>query len=254
MRIYETPAGSRRIAGASPARRVGHRCVPTRAPRALVLLLGGLWACGGGGAAAGPPDPTIDAEQAALVVERSTRLERPTRLVFEWSIRESGVRLRGRGVARVEPPYRARLDLFTGSGETVVRAALVGDELRLPVNAPPGLIPSAPLLWASLGVFRAGTRLSVLGARELGDDELLIQLRDPNGGELHYRVRDRRILEVERVREGHVVERIEVQPGEGSFPRETRYRNMAEFRELRVTLESMDHVESYPPDIWDLGR
>lgn len=255
MLIYETPVGRRPAAGASPARRKLCRCASAPPARALpIFLLVGAVGCGGGRGTPGPPIPTIDAEQAALVVERATRLDRPARLIFEWNIRESGMRLRGRGVARVEPPYRARLDLFTGSGETVVRAALVGDDLRIPVDAPPGIIPPAPLLWASLGVFRAGARLSVLGARELDDGQLLIRLRDPSGGELRYRVRDRRILEVERVRDGHVVERVEVEPGDGPFPREARYRNLADFRELNVRLEGMDYVESYPPDIWNPSR
>lgn len=250
--MHQTPADSRPVSGAPPDRGEGHRYGPVGSAPSFVIALAALWACGGSTAPVGAPDPSIDAEQAALVLERTTRLERPARLVFEWDIRESGMRLRGRGVARVEPPYRARLDLFTGSGETVVRAALVGDDLRLPAEAPPGLIPPAPLLWASLGVFRAGSRLSVLGAREL-DDDLLIRLRDPAGGELRYRVRDRTILRAERIRDGHVVERVEVEPGEGPFPREARYRNLAEFRELNVTLESIDYVESYPPDIWTLG-
>lgn len=256
MPIYETPADQRPAAGAPPVSREGRRCAPPFPARALLLLLlpGVVVACGGRGAGSAPPDPSIDAEQVALNLERTTRLERPARLVFEWNIRESGMRLQGRGVARVEPPYRARLDLFTGSGETVVRAALVGDELRLPVDAPPGLIPPAPLLWASLGVFRAGARLSVLGARELDDGVFLIRLRHPEGGELRYRVRDRAILDAERVRDGHVVERVEVEPGDGPFPREARYRNLADFRELTVRLEEMDFVESYPPDIWDPGR
>lgn len=256
MPIYETPDDRRSVAGVPPVRREGRPCAFPSPARALLWLLlpGAAAACGGGGATSASPDPSIDAEQAALTVERTTRLERPARLVFEWNIREQGMRLRGRGVARVEPQYKARLDLFTGSGETVVRAALVGDELRLPVDAPPGLIPPAPLLWASLGVFRAGTRLSVLGARELDGDQLLILLRHPDGGELRYRVRNRTILEVERVRDGHVVERVEVEPGDGPFPREARYRNLADFRELTVTLEEMAYVESYPSDIWTLGR
>ena len=110
-----------------------------------------------------PPEPpssgssqALDYYRRALLVEASTRLETPVRLIFDWSVREPGLRSGGRGVARLEPPYRARLDLFTGRGETVLRAALVGDDLRLPEGASGELVPPPALFWSSLGIFRPG--------------------------------------------------------------------------------------------------
>ncbi|MYH49667.1 MAG: hypothetical protein F4151_09125, partial [Gammaproteobacteria bacterium] len=103
---------------------------------------------------AGPP--ALDYHRHALLVEARTQLTTPVRLIFDWNVREPGLRSGGRGVARLEPPYRARLDLFTGRGETVLRAALVGDDLRIPEGASDELVPPPALFWSSLGIFRPG--------------------------------------------------------------------------------------------------
>ena len=43
---------------------------------------------------------------------RATAPSAPLHILFDWTAREPDARFTGRGVARVEPPYRARLDLF----------------------------------------------------------------------------------------------------------------------------------------------
>lgn len=188
--------------------------------------------------------------------ERATRLGAPYQLVFDWRLNESGRRVNGRGVARIAPPYRARLDLFTENGETAAIAALVGDEVRPGPGTEEGLIPPAPLLWAALGVLHPGSRAELLGAGAGAGDEIVLRYRLPGGTELRYRVVDRSVRGAELVREGDVVERVRVDRAEerGRFPGGARYRQLAAFRELAVTLESVDRVEPYPAEIWHPSR
>lgn len=211
-----------------------------------------------GGAACGTPRPVVlapaevDADQLAFALEERTALRDPIRVVFAWSLNESGVRVSGRGVARIEPPYKARLDLFMGNGETVIRAALVDGELRLPPGAPEGILPPADLMWGVLGVFRPQGGTELLGADRLADGDLQLRYRYANGQELHFQVADGQVRSLQLAQGSHVVQRVELDLEEGSrYPVEATYRNLAAFRELKLTRESLERVESYPPDIWD---
>jgi len=196
------------------------------------------------------PDP----EQVALALEDKTSLREPVRIVFDWQLNEAGMRVKGRGVARIEPPYKARLDLFLGSGETVIRAALVEGDLRLPPGAPEGILPPADLMWGVLGVFRPLVGTELLGADRLEDGALRLRYRYANARELYFRVEDGRVRSVETLQGGHPVERVELGLEEGSrYPAEATYRNLAAFRELKLTRQSVERVESYPPDIWDIA-
>ena len=208
------------------------------------------------GACASSPPPKlapVDAESLALRLEVRGQLDEPTRIMFEWSLADRDARFGGRGVARVEPPYRARLDLFLSNGETVVRAALVGDDLRLPVGAPEGLVPPAELLWGALGVFRPSREAALQGGTALPDGRVLLSYRYPEGVEVRYFVRGGQVRTVERLRQGQVVERLAVGSlGEDRYPVEATYRNLGAFRELTLTRQTVEPVEAYPPDIWEV--
>ncbi len=219
----------------------------------LLLALGLLASCA---PPAPPPGPTIDARQIGLLQEESTKLERPFRVLFDWRISEQGARFQGQGVARMEPPYRARLDLFLGNGELIVAAALVDDDLRLPVAAPEGIIPPAPLLWATLGVLRPGRLSSLLGGEAIDSTRIRLRYRIPQGGEVHYVFQEGVLERGELLRGGRVEETLALDRAvEGSnLPAVAVYRNLPAFRELEVTVERIDHVESYPPDTWTFRR
>ena len=196
--------------------------------------------------------PALDAEQMALALEDHTSLDEPIRIVFGWELNESGIRVRGRGVARVEPPYKARLDLFLGNGEAVIKAALVNGQLRLPPGAPRNILPPPDLMWGTLGVFRPKLSAEMLGGDRLEGDALRLRYRYADGTELHYTTENGVLKRLELVEDGHVVQRVEVELEEGSrYPVEAIYRNLAAFRELKITRESFERVEPYPPDIWD---
>jgi hypothetical protein len=197
-----------------------------------------------GGCATPPPPvvrPAVDAEQVALALEERTALRDPIRVVFSWQLNEAGVRVKGRGVARIEPPYKARLDLFLDNGETVVRAALVDGDLRLPPGAPTNILPPPDLMWGVLGVFRPGRATDLVGGDHLADGGVRLRYRYGDGKELDFNVVD-----------GHVAERVEVGMGASDrYPEEATYRNLSAFRELKLSRESLERVEPYPPDIWN---
>jgi hypothetical protein len=196
----------------------------------------------------------LDANQVANAARRGNALTEPVRVMFGWSLTEPDVRLSGRGVLRMAPPYRARLDLFTGSGEGVVSAALVDDGMRLPPGVAAEFLPPPALFWAAVGVFRPGATALVVDAKGDPDSEIQLRYRPPGGGELHFRLEGNVLTGVELLRGGQVVERVEADPDvEGGFPRETVYRHMGEFRELKFELESVDRVEDYPEGIWTPG-
>ncbi len=215
----------------------------------LVLLLAPL------GCARSAPEPTrppMDAGQVAISAERASTLDGPYRLVFEWTLNEPGTRISGRGVARVEPPSRARLDLFMSNGERVAAAALVRDELTTPRGMRTTL-PPAPLLWGALGVFRPGDQTGLRGGSWQSNGGA--ELRYVSGGneELRYRLRNNRIERMEVLRGNRAREEVRLVRVDGErFPREATYRDLEQVRELRITLETVEHVESYPSDIWNL--
>ncbi|MDE2762439.1 MAG: hypothetical protein OXQ94_04755 [Gemmatimonadota bacterium] len=217
-----------------------------------VLLTGFAGACSGR-----PPPvalPPQDLDAAIRLAERDSRIARATQLTFTWRAREPDFRHDGLGVARVEPD-RARLDLFLDNGEVAAIAALVGDELRVPEALPLELVPPPALLWAAFGVFRPGNGAQVLDGGRAGGG-LEVRLRLPGGDSVRYRLREHGVAEAALLDGGAVVERVRVSaPGEGSaYPSEATYRNLREYRELKLRLESFEHVEPFPPYIWDPGR
>src|SRR5699024_1830953 len=127
------------------------------------------------------------APQMSRALERATAVSTATRVVFEWALNEPDLRVRGRGVARLEGD-RARLDLFTGNGETILSAALVQDELRLPERFRSATVPPPPLFWAAMGVFRPGRGAVLRGGEwsEGSDVHLLYSL--PGTREIRYRL------------------------------------------------------------------
>lgn len=196
-----------------------------------------------------PPAPRVDVYQAALAAELATRLDEPTRILFDWTLQDRDLRASGRGVARIEPPYRARLDLFLENGESVAQAALVDDDLRIPEWVPEGLIPPAPLLWASLGVFRPGAAARYVGGRPEGEGvaasyELGLDAR------LRFELVNRVVRNAEIARSGRTVETLRLQGRHGRFPQEATYRNLGAFRELTVAVDSVEAVDGFPEDIW----
>jgi hypothetical protein len=193
-----------------------------------------------------------DPEGTATRLQSETRLEGPLQIAFAWQLNESGQRVRGRGVARVEPPYRARLDLFLDNGETVISAGLVDDDLRLPRGAPDDVLPPADLMWGVLGVFRPPADTRLLGAERLEGDGTRLRYGYADGTEIYYEVVGGSVQTLEMIQGGRVMQRVSLEPDAGDrYPVEATYRHMGEFRELRLERQSLRVAEPFDPDIWD---
>ncbi|TVP53724.1 MAG: hypothetical protein EA351_14650 [Gemmatimonadales bacterium] len=222
---------------------------PVLAP--VLIIFGALLsACASAPAEEAPP---VDAGQLGQQAEQASVLDGSYRLVFQWTLNEPGVRISGRGVARVEGPYRARLDLFTSNGERIAAAALVGDDLRIPAGMP-NIIPMSSMLWASLGVFRPGPGMAPAGATLDGPERSQIRYRVAGGGELRADLLRRKLEHMEMRGADGVRQEVRLSlPAGERFPREAVYRHHGDVRELRMTLEQVEHVETYPSDVWNPG-
>lgn len=215
-------------------------------PLAVLLLAG----CSAGRAAS--MGPITDPGPVAESLRGRTHLEAPTRIDFRWELNEQGARVSGVGVARVEPPFRARLDLFLDNNESVISAALVDDDLRLPTGAPDDVLPPVELMWGTLGVFRpfAGTRL-VRGER-LADDGERLRYEHADGRALDFETRQGTLGAVELLQGETLVEwvRLEME-SDDRYPMKATYRNLVDFRELEITRTSVRTSEPFDPAIWD---
>jgi len=175
----------------------------------------------------------------------------PVQIMFDFRLKEADLRFSGQGVARVEPPYRVRIDLFSNGGESLFRAALVGSDLRVPPGVPIDLAPPPALLWAALGVFRPDETLTLLGGRPLENGGVSAWYSGTEGEDLRFRFDGQHLTRGEIRRDGHLIEEVDLElDRETNKVRETVYRNRALFVELTFSLKSEENVESFPPHIW----
>lgn len=194
----------------------------------------------------GPPRPDL-----ARQLEKATALDRPLRVEFHWTAQEGDARFRGEGVARLQPPYLARLDLFGPRGEGYLSAAVDGAELTLPRGADAGLLPPVALLWTLFGVFLEPERFTLQATDHDGVTELGY-LSDSESLRFSFRGDTLRFAE-RMVGRGHR-ETVEI-TATGTFgrPEAVLYRDWSAFRELSIEVVDIDEVAPFPSDIWTLG-
>ena len=217
----------------------------------LLLVAGG---CGVAEETLEPIPPGLSLDSVAENALRTTMPESPVQITFDFRLKEADLRFAGRGVARVEPPYRVRIDLFSTQGEGLFRAALVGSDLRVPPGVPLDLAPPPALLWAALGVFRPDAGLELRGGRRDGDQTVSLRYGGAGGEDLRFRLADGLLLRAEIHEDGHLIEEVDLELDDSSQRvAETVYRNRALFVELTFTLKSEETVDSFPPEIWYPG-
>ena len=206
-------------------------------------------ACGGRNPATAPTPIDTTLVPAAI---SNTQLKSRLRVIFDWSLQDRDARFSGEGVTRLEPPYRARLDLFGPRGEGYLSAALVDFELRMPPGASVELLPPPALFWAVLGVFRAPPNAELVSTRV---DSTQTELRYRAGQETwSFALRDDRLQRVERQGPGQGRQTVEIQGyDERGLPKRVVYRDWPAFRELTLTLTQVYDVDSFPDDIWRPG-
>lgn len=192
---------------------------------------------------------TVDPAAAEQAI-RVTTPRAPLRAIFRWRVLDGEARFSGEGAARIEPPYRARLDLFGAHGEGYLSAALVETELRLPGTAD-AVLPPAAMIWSVLGVVRPPEAAVLQGTRQRGTVlELYYTTED---GRLRYTMDGERLRSAEWRRGGGRMV-VELEGGMRGLPETASYRDWANNTELHIELESVEEVEPYPPEIWTPGR
>jgi hypothetical protein len=166
----------------------------------------------------------------------------PQKVSFKWELDQGPIVARGDGVARLEAPDHARVDLFLGGGFGAAAAAvLVGDSLLVP----PGsngrdLVPPAPLLWAALGRLALPAVSDTL-IRVSGDT-----LRASLGNPVQWRVTAVRsqLTRVERISGDRIVEWVDRIPG-----KKIRY-ELSGRRSLVLNIEIQQPVPPFDASIW----
>lgn len=198
------------------------------------------------------PTGEVDAT-LAQEAERSTVPPRPLHIVFSWSLQEREARFSGDGAARFAPPDRARLDLFGPRGETVLAAALVDFELRLPPGVQNALLPPPALLWSALGIFRAPEGATLVATERDGDRHTLVY--EAGSERWRFALRAGRLHSVEWTGPGQGRRTIELgDAGSHGVPAAATYRDWPAFTELRLTLKEANEVDGFPPETWTPGR
>lgn len=228
--------------------------VRRRRPRRILPVSGLLFVaasgCASAAVSAGSPVDAADVPGLSRRLEEATALRDTLQITFGWRVSEEGLRLGGRGVARIQAPDLARLDLFLDNGELAAQAALEGTELRLPAGLPDDILPPAHLLWGVLGIYRPGEGTVLAGGSGDGAGAARILTRLPSGDEAHYHFSVDELARVELLHRGSVVKRVELEYDGSPVPSRAVYRDLAAFRELRITRERVEHVDAFAPDIW----
>lgn len=205
--------------------------------------------CAGGGAPEGPPLP--DPVAAAEETRRATGVTEPSEVRFRWEYGDESGRLRGDGVARVNPPDSFRLDLFT-TGEGSMAVALTGDSLTTLGRIENVELPEAPFMYAMAGVFRPGPGVPA-AARRAGGGRVLVYDAGP-GRRRSYRLDgEGRLVAVEERSDGRLARRIELTwPEAGRWPARAEYREFGTPRRVEWHLEETRRTERFAREIYVL--
>ncbi len=228
------------------------RRTPARACAALIAV--SCVACASSGDfAAGGPAPLI----AQRLVE-ATAITGPLHVTFDWSLREREARYNGAGAARVQPPYRGRLDLFGPRGEAYLVAAIDHGRMQLPPGAEGDALPPPALLWAALGVLYPPEGAELTGtstsAGGVADQETQLEYRR---GDERWRFRlvgdMLRSAEWQNGSDGRRTVELEgtVSPG---LPQRARYRDWIAFRELELNIRTAEPTEAFSDDVFRVPR
>ncbi len=168
-------------------------------------------------------------------------------IVFNWEVSQYTMATRGEGSARIAAPDSARLDFFLNGGIYAGGVVLVGDSLRTPPNgdAPAGLIPSATLLWATLG------RVAL---PNLPDTVIRVEgvtLRADIGRPVAWRLsfHGDSLFRVERVQGDRVAEWVD-----RSDPSHIKYRNEGSRRTVQLTVTKSEDGGEFDAAIWRFDR
>jgi hypothetical protein len=214
------------------------------------------------GCAGSPPEATeirpavSTAEMNAEIVrevEEGTALNRPMVIRFDWSLKEEGAVFSGKGVSRIAPPYRARVDLFGPRGDAYLSAALVDSDLRVPGGVTDKVpLPPAPLFWSVLGVFRAPAGAVLKEATRSRDGHRIRLIYTEPGSTWTFDYATGKLRHAEWQNERTGKQTVDLVVGDDA-PEQASYRDWPAFRELTLKLTEAGNSEAHPDEIWTPG-
>lgn len=219
------------------------------APFILTLLAAGCSAR----PATAPPAPAPADAGLEQRLQAATALKTTARLVFKWSMTDRDMRFGGEGAVRMQAPDRVRLDMFGPRGETLLAAALVGNELRIP----PGplaemarrMLPAPDLMWSWMGVFKRPPNAALTSTRREADKQILVYQAGEESWIFDF-VDDRLVrAEWQGAQGGKQTVEIKNYNARG-VPSLLSYRDWREFREMNIELSQFHDAESFPADTW----
>jgi hypothetical protein len=167
------------------------------------------------------------------------------RIVFRWELTDADMIARGEGAARIAGPDSVRLDFFLGGGVGGGAAVLIGDDLVLQDGANDmsrRLVPTPPLLWASLGRLAIGRAEKVLAA--VNGESLQADVGDPVVWRVTF-IADT-LSRLERVDRDRVLEWVQ----RSRDGRTVRYKHETQRRSLELVITSNSAVGAFDPAIW----
>lgn len=199
----------------------------------------------------GPRPAAIDSEAVAAAAAEN-RLDGPVRVVFDWSLQEREGRFSGQGVTRVDPPDRARLDLFGPRGESYLTAVFIGGELHLPPNVQSAPLPPPELLWSALGVFQPPPGAALVATRSRSSGLTLEYAAAEQ--RWRYEFENGTLRSVEWTAPGNNRRTVVLEgSADHGLPGRAVYRDWPAFVELRMNLKEATSVDGFPADTWRVG-
>ena len=161
---------------------------------------------------------------------------------FRWEFAEESMVARGEGVARLASPDSARLDFFLDGGFGSGHVLVFGDSVIAPGgNLVAGMIPSPPMLWASVG------RLAVPPATDTvaAVDGSTLRADIGRGSAWRATFDGSRLTLLEHVENGRVTETVS-RASDGTV----RYTDPRARRTLRITITREEEVARFDASIW----
>jgi hypothetical protein len=224
---------------------------------ALLLPLAG--ACTHQAGAVGEPVPAAASAAPSPELEHqliaATAPDTALRITFDWVLQEREARFTGKGLARVEGPYHARLDLFGPRGDTYLSSALVEMELRLPPGVQLADVPIPPpaLFWSAMGTFRPPEGATLQATTRSGDNATLVYSAPHAKWTFEFQGTALRRAEWNDEKTGR--QTVELTPGGAlGLPKQSVYRDWPAFRQLTITLDQASNADPFPPDTWTPGQ
>jgi hypothetical protein len=181
--------------------------------------------------------------------------DQPQLIEFEWRYRGREGRFSGDGAVRVNPPDSVRLDLLGPGWSGVQSAILVGDRVHY-IGEQRIQLPPPTFMWTMLGTFRPPANEQPRAATRgewseltyaVSADETVTFRFDSAGA----------VVEAELKVGGSVLQTIKVEPGAGEgsgvyrWPKEARYRDLAEFHEVNIKVKAAREHEPFERRIYE---